>query len=253
LTSSPKSRATRSSEQGSNKLGGKAVSRASQSEGQAAQAESRTAQIEQRLHSTFEPVVAAMGLELVQVKLAATGQGGRLQIAIDRMLGQGSVVLGDCARVSRRLSALLDEEDPIAEAYDLEVSSPGINRILRHEADFRRFEGLTAKVTVAMESDGHGAAGKETVKGVIETVADGAVTLRLGKKLTRTIALAEVQKASLDPSLKEWETLGKKLAIENAAYVQAHGAVEEDDADEEDADEEDDALIEDDGDEEDEA
>lgn len=209
----------------------------------------KTAQTEQRLHAMFQPVIEAMGLELVQVKLGSSGQGGRLQVAIDRVAGHGSVQLGDCAKVSRRLSALLDEHDPIAEAYDLEVSSPGINRILRHEADFRRFVGLTVKVTVDQESDGHGAAGKETVKGVLETVTNQTITLRLGKKLTRDIALADVQKASLDPTLKEWEALGKKLAVENAAYVQQHGTAEDDvadEGDEDDAADQDDAADEDD-------
>ncbi len=184
---------------------------------------SKLAEIESRLYAQFEPVVQAAGLELVAIKLATIGLGGRLQILIDRKEGQGSIKLDDCAKVSRKLSALLDTDDPIEQAYDLEVSSPGINRVLRHEADFRRFIGLSAKVTVGAAQDGDAnaaqLAGRETVQGVIEAAENGTVTIKLGKKATRVIALADVHKASLNPSLKEWEVLGKKLALENAALA----------------------------------
>jgi ribosome maturation factor RimP len=169
------------------------------------------AAVADRLSARFAPVVAEAGLELVTVVLA----GAHLQVTLDRPEGQGSVLLDDCALVSRRLSELLDADDPIEGAYDLEVSSPGMNRVLRHEADFRRFAGMTAKVVLEP---------KETLTGVIAAVDADGVTLRLGsakKSIERTVAWPAMVKASLAPTPDEWDALGRKLAAENAARAAA--------------------------------
>jgi ribosome maturation factor RimP len=210
------------------------------------------AALEQRLHALCETVAAALGLEVVAVHLAGGMAGGHLQVLIDRTIGRGSVRLDDCVAVSRRLSELLDTEDPIEAAYDLEVSSPGMTRVLRHQADFERFAGMTAKVTIGTP-DG----GKESVTGVIGSVADGVVTLtigttgktkaaraeakahgRAGTTPTRTLALADVQKARLDPTLAEWAALGRKLAEESAALGELPSDMIEGDVGDEDTDDE---------------
>ena len=69
---------------------------------------------------------------------------------------EDSVSVDDCARVSRDLSALLDVEDVVPTAYTLEVSSPGLDRPLRGEADFRRFTGRRAKLVMGRPVDGQG-------------------------------------------------------------------------------------------------
>lgn len=85
-----------------------------------------------------------MGYELVRVRLAG---GGRpvLQVMAERADG-APMTVDDCAEISQGLSALLDAEDPIAGAYTLEVSSPGIDRPLTRPRDFERFAGFEARI-----------------------------------------------------------------------------------------------------------
>ncbi len=99
------------------------------------------------------PSAAAMGFEIVRVLLTGT-QRPRLQIMAERADGSGMIV-DDCAKLSRAVSAILDVEDPIAGSYELEVSSPGIDRPLTRLADFDRFAGFEAKLETTMtEPDG---------------------------------------------------------------------------------------------------
>ncbi len=84
-------------------------------------------------------VVEPMGFELVGVEFhSRMGHGGTLRVYIDHAEG---IVLDDCAAVSHQLSAALDVEDPISEAYSLEVSSPGLDRPLFKAQDYQRFAG----------------------------------------------------------------------------------------------------------------
>ncbi|HUX67060.1 MAG TPA: ribosome maturation factor RimP [Terriglobales bacterium] len=98
-----------------------------------------------------EQVVAAAGLELVQAELRGEGGGRLLRVMIDQPAGVG---LGDCERVSRALSAALDQAEAeapaqvLAGAYTLEVSSPGLNRPLVKPSDFERFAGQRAQIRV---------------------------------------------------------------------------------------------------------
>jgi ribosome maturation factor RimP len=99
------------------------------------------------------PSAAAMGYEIVRVLLTGN-QRPRLQIMAERADG-GGMIVDDCAKLSRAVSAILDVEDPIAGSYELEVSSPGIDRPLTRLADFDRFAGFEAKLeTTAAEPDG---------------------------------------------------------------------------------------------------
>src|SRR3546814_5133502 len=98
-----------------------------------------------------------MGFWLCRVKLAGT-ERPTLQIMFERDSGgaphDGGVTVDDCADVSRAVSAVLDVEDPIAGAYRLEVSSPGLDRPLMKPADFERFKGFAAKVELGRPPDG---------------------------------------------------------------------------------------------------
>jgi ribosome maturation factor RimP len=84
------------------------------------------------------------------------------------------MTLDDCEKVSRHISALLDVEDIIAEAYTLEVSSPGIDRPLITAADFDRYKGFEAKAELLEPQNG-----RKRFRGVIEGVTDNAVTLSM--------------------------------------------------------------------------
>ncbi len=99
-----------------------------------------------------EPPLDGMGYELVRVRL--TG-GGRptLQIMAVRK-DRREMTVDDCAEISRNLSALLDVENPIAESYALEVSSPGIDRPLLRLQDYERFTGFEARIETKRPHDG---------------------------------------------------------------------------------------------------
>ncbi|MDD3318247.1 MAG: ribosome maturation factor RimP [Methanosarcina sp.] len=85
-----------------------------------------------------EPIVAQNGMELVDVEFVKEGANRYLRLFIDK---EGGVDLDDCEKISKLVSDLLDEKDPIDQAYFLEVSSPGIDRPLKKAADFKKYEG----------------------------------------------------------------------------------------------------------------
>ena len=100
----------------------------------------------------IEPTLNEMGFELVRV-LVSGGQRPTLQIMVERG-DQTPMTLEHCAEVSRAVSALLDVADPIAGAYRLEVTSPGIDRPLVRRADYQRFAGLEARLETELPIDG---------------------------------------------------------------------------------------------------
>ena len=93
---------------------------------------------EKKVLPLLEPIVAERGLELVDLEFVKEGANWYLRVYIDK---EGGVSIDDCEAVSRALEAKLDEKDPIEQAYVLEVSSPGIDRPLKKDADFIRFQG----------------------------------------------------------------------------------------------------------------
>ena len=105
----------------------------------------------QDLTNLFQPVVDSMGYELVGVEYHGGEHHGVVRVYIDHDNG---ITVDDCAAVSRQISALLDVEDPITHGYDLEVSSPGLNRPLFKAADFARFSGQRAKIRLAVAQQG---------------------------------------------------------------------------------------------------
>ena len=103
------------------------------------------------LQNMLEPVVAKLGYELVRV-LTIGQKNPTLQIMIDR-LDDSNITVDDCATVSRAVSELLDEKDPIDGQYSLEVSSPGLDRPLTKIEHFKRFAGYEAKIETLVEVD----------------------------------------------------------------------------------------------------
>ncbi len=96
------------------------------------------------------PILDEMGLELVEVQFRREA-GWVLRLFIDR---EGGVTLDDCASVSRQVSSYLEVEDLIDHAYNLEVSSPGLERPLKRAEDFTRFAGRRARVKLRQPLDG---------------------------------------------------------------------------------------------------
>ncbi|MBY6266154.1 ribosome maturation factor RimP [Azospirillum sp. 412522] len=121
-----------------------------------------------RIEQIITPSVEAMGYEVVRVQISG-GQRSVLQIMAERADG-APMTVEDCADISRSVSALLDVEDPIREAYTLEVSSPGIDRPLTRLKDFERFAGFEARLESRMAIDG-----RKRFKGMLKGVEDGLV------------------------------------------------------------------------------
>jgi ribosome maturation factor RimP len=101
----------------------------------------------------IEPEAKAEGLELVRVKMMGGTSDPTLQVMAERP-DTRQLSLEDCARLSRRISDLLDESDPIDHAYRLEVSSPGIDRPLTRIGDFADWRGHEARIVLAEKLDG---------------------------------------------------------------------------------------------------
>lgn len=151
----------------------------------------------ERIRAMAERVVASHGLEVFDIQLRRESIGWVVRVFIDRPGPSGtpddSVGVEDCARVSRELSAILDVEDPLDRAYTLEVSSPGLDRPLRGERDFRRFAGRRAKVTVEPAVDG-----QSHFAGRIEGVDDGTLLFEAEGRKHHRIPLDAIKRAKLD-------------------------------------------------------
>jgi len=126
-----------------------------------------------QVEALVTPAIEAMGYEVVRVRFAG-GHRPVLEIMAEPADGRGMTV-DDCADISRAVSAILAVEDPIAEAYTLEVSSPGLDRPLVKLADFERFAGYEAKVELEAPLDGRRrfkgrllGAGSETVRMAVD-------------------------------------------------------------------------------------
>ena len=129
------------------------------------------AAIDKRLADIVMPTIEAMGFELVRVRLMG-GQIATLQIMADRP--NGGINVDELAEISVAISAVLDVEDPVLDAYNLEVSSPGIDRPLTRLKDFDTFEGYE----VRMETD-HLIDGQRRFKGVLSGIDGDEVLLNI--------------------------------------------------------------------------
>ncbi|MGL4413217.1 MAG: ribosome maturation factor RimP [Roseinatronobacter sp.] len=107
--------------------------------------------LDQRLATIVTPVIEALGFELVRLRLMA-GKTRTLQIMADRP--DGGIEVADCAAISTAVSAALDVEDPLDDAYTLEVSSPGIDRPLTRLKDFAAWNGYEARLETTELIDG---------------------------------------------------------------------------------------------------
>ncbi|GAB6039585.1 ribosome maturation factor RimP [Endothiovibrio diazotrophicus] len=107
--------------------------------------------VPEKLRELVEQTAEAMAFETVGVEFHTAGHHSLLRVYIDKAQG---VTVDDCADLSRHLSAVLDVEDPIPGQYTLEVSSPGLDRPLFREEDFRRFAGREVKIRTLAPVDG---------------------------------------------------------------------------------------------------
>jgi ribosome maturation factor RimP len=118
-----------------------------------------------------EPVLEDIGFRLVRIVMSKR-DGGTIQIMADK--AGGAINVDDCATISRRLSPLLDAHDPIEGRYFLEVSSPGIDRILVRPSDFEDWAGYEAKVELKDSVDG-----RRRFRGIVEGYEDGELRIHV--------------------------------------------------------------------------
>lgn len=148
------------------------------------------ADLRDKLIAIIEPELATIGYELVELVYKPRGGNALLRLYIDAEAGIG---LDDCAKVSRRVSAILDVEDPIPGSYELEVSSPGTDRPLRTLGHFQRYVGDEVKVETVRPLDG-----RRRFKGPL--LSANAEKLRMVVDGTeREIPFTLVERASLVP------------------------------------------------------
>jgi ribosome maturation factor RimP len=149
-----------------------------------------TAGVRDRLIALTEPLLGSLGYELVELEYSAGRAHASLRFFID---SPGGVGLDDCERASRELSSLLDVEDPVPVGYTLEVSSPGLDRVLRTRAHFERFAGERVHLELKAPREG-----RRRYTGVLKDVSDAGVTLEVDRDMVN-VPFDEIGKARLAP------------------------------------------------------
>jgi ribosome maturation factor RimP len=142
-------------------------------------------------------VAGTYGLEIFDVQFRREASGMIVRVRIDRpgpaATAEESVSVEDCARVSRDLSAILDVEDVVPTAYTLEVSSPGLDRPLRHADDYRRFAGRRAKLVMREKVDG-----QTFFRGQLGGVEHGAVIIAADDGREHRVPVDVITRANLE-------------------------------------------------------
>lgn len=161
-----------------------------------------------RLIEVIEPEAAALGFELVRVKMTGSGDERTLQIMAEEP-ATGQLVVEQCMELSRRISDTIDTveengEELVAGAYHLEVSSPGIDRPLTRAKDFVNWAGHEAKIALSEKIDGHrklrGALiGAEDDAAIIEDTRAGRVTVPLNMIHSAQLVLTDKLIAATRP------------------------------------------------------
>jgi ribosome maturation factor RimP len=137
-------------------------------------------ELEKTLYKLVAPEIAVMGFDLIDMDFSR----GLLRLTIDK---PGGVTLDDCVSASRRVSLLLDTNDPIEGSYRLEVSSPGLNRRLKTLKEFEHFAGRKVKIQTK----------EGTFRGTIRGLVEESVLIEIDGK-EQKVPFEDIQKANLD-------------------------------------------------------
>ena len=153
--------------------------------------------IVEQVRAVAARVAGTYGLEIFDVQFRREASGMVLRVRLDRpgpsATAEDSVSVDDCARVSRDLSAVLDVEEIVPTAYTLEVSSPGLDRPLRHAEDYRRFTGRRAKLVMRDAVDG-----QKFFKGTIAGVEDNDVLIDEIEGRRHRVPIGVITRANLE-------------------------------------------------------
>lgn len=164
----------------------------------------------EQLWNLAEPHVAGAGFDLVELDFSRGPGGWVLRLYIDRPGAGGAASVGfeDCERVSRDVSAALDVADSIPHAYQLEVSSPGIDRPLRRQADFGRFAGQRVRIRTTDLVEG-----RRNFSGTIRDAHDGVVEVECDGR-SYQVPIGAIARANLVP---DWEAEIRKANSRSAS------------------------------------
>lgn len=149
-----------------------------------------TGNIMSMIENTCRTVAENTGYELVDLEFRKENHGWVLRVFIDHPQGIG---LDDCEKVSKEVSSALDEGDPIPQSYVLEVSSPGLDRPLKSENDFRRFKGRQIKIKTTSSFEG-----KRTLKGSLVGLVEDNIVLMVDEE-EKQIPMDQVSTVRLVP------------------------------------------------------
>jgi ribosome maturation factor RimP len=167
---------------------------------------------QQRLISIVEPVCQQAGFELVDLRLVLEQGGWTLRVQVDlpideavppQEVPQDRVDLEDCENLSRELSAVLDVDDPIPQAYSLEVGSPGIDRPLRTELHFRYYAGSDIKVQLSHGIPTPSGTERKNFRGILKGAANGKLSIDVDGQLFE-LPIDDVDTAKIVP---DWDAV----------------------------------------------
>src|SRR6516225_6195413 len=157
----------------------------------------RDADVAEQVRNVATRVAHTYGLDIFEVQFRREAAGMVLRVLIDRpgpaATAEDSVSVDDCAHVSRDLSAILDVEDVVPTTYTLEVSSPGLDRPLRHAQDYGRFTGRLAKIVMREKIDG-----QTFLRGRLAGVDGDGVFLDSEDHRRHRVPLAVITRANLE-------------------------------------------------------
>lgn len=142
--------------------------------------------LEQKIDGIIRPIIEELGFHLNWIEY----KGGTLQVFAENPKN-GNLNLAECTTISREISPILEVEDPIESAYRLEVSSPGVDRLLVRESDYERYSGFTAKIELDTPLEG-----QKRFRGTIEEKKDGEIALKTDTGLVN-LPFRDISKAKL--------------------------------------------------------
>lgn len=148
--------------------------------------------LQSSLTDIITPAVEALGLELWGCEIIRHGKYSELWVYVEGK--NGSVTLDECAAVSRQIGSLLDVEDPISGSYQLQVSSPGLDRILFKPEQYQHYIGEDVKLRLRAAHDG-----QRNFKGVLVAADDTQVVVNCDQDKQITLQFNQIEKAQLVP------------------------------------------------------
>ncbi|MDE2491972.1 MAG: ribosome maturation factor RimP [Elusimicrobia bacterium] len=131
----------------------------------------------EEIEALVAPLLEQEGAELVDLQWRREGHRWVLRLFLDKA---GGITLDDCAYFSDRVGAFLDEKNAIKTSYVLEISSPGLDRVIKKDGDFERFAGQPVKLRLRIAE-----AGQRRFSGILKGLEEGRVTVQVGAELKR--------------------------------------------------------------------